>query len=574
MARYSRPSGWRYGMAGFLLVAAPAGAQSITEYPGLAGGTPVELLRGGDQNLWVTDTGLNAIVQVTTAGVATAFPIPTAGSQPLSISGAGDGGMWFVEAAGNNIGRSSLTGTMTEYPLPSADSQPNSIALGPDGNLWFTEGTGNRIGQITTAGTIIEFTVPTKNAAPSSIKIGPDGALWFTEFGSSKLGRITTAGAISEFPLSAGSMPKDLAPGVDGNLWALEAGTDRIAQVTTDGAILNEFPVPTANAGLAAIRRGPDGAMWFTETNAGRIGRVTMAGAVTETPTPTAGSAPIGLANGPDGNIWILESGTDKYARLAPVTNGLSLVAAVLPSSQSVELGTVATAFATILNANPTVAQSCAIVPTNGVANTFTYQTTDPNTNALTGTANTPVDIPANSGQSYLVAFNPTAVYVTETVSFGFYCANANPAPVTPEVNTLFLSASSTPVPNVIALAVSPSEDGILDLPGTSGSNAFAVATSNIGAAGTLKVTINPGAVPLPVDLAVCETEPSSGACLAAPTRSLTLTIDAGATPTFGFFATATGTIAFDPGVNRLIVRFLDSANVLHGETSLAVRTQ
>jgi hypothetical protein len=72
------------------------------------------------------------------------------------------------------------------------------------------------------------------------------------------------------------------------------------------------------------------------------------------------------------------------------------LAAAVLPSSRVVQVGTLATAFATIVNAGNEVAVGCRIGPPPAIPSiTFMYQTTDPLTNEVTGTPNSPVDIPA-----------------------------------------------------------------------------------------------------------------------------------------------------------------------------------
>ena len=62
--------------------------------------------------------------------------------------------------SGNKIGRITTAGVVTEYPVPTAGSYPGSITAGPDGALWFTEGAGNKIGRITTAGVITEYPVP------------------------------------------------------------------------------------------------------------------------------------------------------------------------------------------------------------------------------------------------------------------------------------------------------------------------------------------------------------------------------------------------------------------------------
>jgi hypothetical protein len=86
-------------------------------------------------------------------------------------------------------------------------------------------------------------------------------------------------------------------------------------------------------------------------------------------------------------------------------------------------------------------------------------------------------------------------------------------------------------------------------------------------------VTADTGGVSLPVSLSLCQTNPGTGACLAAPSSSVTLTIGAGATPTFAVFVQGSGPIVFEPATKRVFVRFKDGGTVTRGETSVAVRT-
>ena len=141
-------------------------------------------------------------------------------------------------------------------------------------------------------------------------------------------------------------------------------------------------------------------------------------------------------------------------------------------------------------------------------------------------------------------------------------------------MNTFIMSASKTPVPNIIALALTPTQDGIVDLPGATGANAFAVATSNLGASDTITVMPQTGVAALPVSLSICETEPSTGQCLAPPAPYVTTIIDADAPPTFAVFATGAGTVGFFPATHRIDVVFLAGSQNIRGETSVAVRTQ
>jgi photosystem II stability/assembly factor-like uncharacterized protein len=250
------------------------------------------------------------------------------------------------------------------------------------------------------------------------------------------------------------------------------------------------------------------------------------------------------------------------------------LAAAVLPSSRSVEVGTTATAFATIINASQSAASGCGIAMSTSIPATFLYQTTDPATNALTGSPNAPVTIAAGSAQTFLFALTPAAAFDPIDAQLDFDCAGTTPVAVLPGINTVLISGSTTAVPDIIALVATATNDGILHIPGASGSGAFAVATDNIGAAAAITVAPVLSTSSLPLVVTVCQTNPGSGQCLAPPGASATATVNSGDTPTFGFFATASGAIPFDPVNSRISCQFTDANGVVHGSTSIAVETQ
>jgi len=277
--------------------------------------------------------------------------------------------------------------------------------------------------------------------------------------------------------------------------------------------------------------------------------------------TPTAGT----IVNG---------EASVAFSWTPPDSSSISnpLVAAVLPLSRSVEAGATPTVFATIINPNSSTATSCAISPYPLPAN-FLYQTTNPATNALTGTANTPVDIAPGQAQSFVVALNPTEVFAPENLALTFNCSNAGPASINLGVDTLVVSAANTPVPDIIALAAS-GDPGYVDIPGTTGTGVFAVATVNLGVDATITASANTGSATLPVTLTLCQTNPTTGGCLAAPAPSVTTDIQPNATPTFGIFVTGNATVGDSPGTNRIFVGLTDSGGILRGETSVAVRTQ
>ena len=257
-------------------------------------------------------------------------------------------------------------------------------------------------------------------------------------------------------------------------------------------------------------------------------------------------------------------------------TSPPSIIASVLPASRSVEVGQPATAFATIINTGAQEATDCGISPTTNIPADFLFQTTDPATNATTGRVNAPVAIRGNSSQSFVIAFTPTATFPTTDVELAFDCSNTDPAPVFVGLNTLLLSASATPVPDVIALGATPSMDGIANVSPAPGAGVFTVATVNIGSGDTIDMTATSTNASLPLTIKVCETDPVSSDCVnpvPAGDGPVSVVIGNGDQPTFGIFLFSTGEIPFDPVNNRVNVRFTDSGGVIRGATSVAVRT-
>jgi hypothetical protein len=249
-----------------------------------------------------------------------------------------------------------------------------------------------------------------------------------------------------------------------------------------------------------------------------------------------------------------------------------SVVAALLPSSRSVQVGAPATAFATVINTGQGTAAACSIAPLTNVPAVFQYQTTDSDTNQVIGFPNTAASIAAGASQSFVFAVTATAPIAPTDVQFSFDCANSDPAPINSGLNTLLLSASNTPVPDIVALAAA--NDGIVDIPGTNGTGVFAVATVNVGASAGITASADTGTAVLPVNVFLCETNPANGQCISGIGPSVSTTINANATPTFGIFVQGNGNVPFDPAGNRIFVRFKDGGGVTRGSTSVAVRTQ
>lgn len=246
-----------------------------------------------------------------------------------------------------------------------------------------------------------------------------------------------------------------------------------------------------------------------------------------------------------------------------------TLAAAVLPSSRAVQIGIPATFMATVINTGPVTAHKVGIAfkfpdQLPGPPD-FRYQATDAN-GVLVGSANTPVDIPSGGMQNFVFGITPSVTFFARDIAFNFTGTNTIPAPTFANVNTVSLSATALPAPDIVALAATLCNDGIVNIPPSPPfAGAFSVATVNLGAGG-VTIQAEVGGVGSP---SICQTNPVTGVCLTGPSSFLnSLTIGPGETPTFAVFVSSSSVIPFEPETLRVAVSFNGVV-----ATSVAVRT-
>ena len=128
-------------------------------------------------------------------------------------------------------------------------------------------------------------------------------------------------------------------------------------------------------------------------------------------------------------------------------------------------------------------------------------------------------------------------------------------------------------MPDLIALAVTSSSNGVMEFENNSGF--FSVASVNVGAAATITVSADTGDAELPITLSLCQTDPATSECINPTVPALEpvmVEVEEGSTPTFAVFANAAEPIALDPANSRVFLRFLDESGVVRGATSVAVQ--
>ncbi|MEE2524964.1 M12 family metallo-peptidase [Hyphobacterium sp. HN65] len=295
------------------------------------------------------------------------------------------------------------------------------------------------------------------------------------------------------------------------------------------------------------------------------------------------------MTDDPADNARAAREESFNIASFRPETPGI--VSAVLPITRTVQTGSTATAFASIINpAGNGTATGCGLRLPGATGAQFSYQTTTP-ANALSGTANTAVDIASGGTQNYVFSVTSAADFDDNVNTPGgfssgnnetelfieAFCTNRRSAEYTLGLNSLIFRSTAAAPTDIIALAATlPAAPGYVVVPTTGGmTGVFSVAISNVGVTGDVTVSVDTGSQTLAITtITMCQTDPGTGACTDALETTKTLNVPASGTATFGIFVAGNGSaIANDPANNRVFVRFAVGGQPV-GATSVAVRTE
>jgi len=338
----------------------------------------------------------------------------------------------------------------------------------------------------------------------------------------------------------------------------------------------DQVAAPGATVTLDGSSISSSTAISFAWQQVGGMPTVTLTNAMTPSPEFVAPDVSAG------GAILVFEltvtdenslSSTDRVEISVQAAGSLAPpLIAVLPGVRSVQVGETATAFLTAVNAGAEVLEDCTIAPDTPFPGSLQYQTTDPTTNALVGQANTSVDLPAGGTQSFVIALTPTAVFAPAELSFSFQCTNAPRARSVSGLSTLLLGAAAAPTADVIALAATTSQDGVLRMPGAGSTAAFGAATLNVGATAILRLVTDMPA-DMPLEITLCETNPETAQCIAPPVPEINTNAFRDGSATYSVFVRALDVVNFDPENARIRVLFMDG-DLVRGATSVAITTE
>ncbi len=269
---------------------------------------------------------------------------------------------------------------------------------------------------------------------------------------------------------------------------------------------------------------------------------------------------------------WALNKSTSS----APAAK---ILTAVLPSARATASGGTVTAFSTLLNTSAVEATACQLALSSSVGiSSFIWRETDA-TNTPIGLNNPTFNVPAQGSKTFVVALTTSGTFAARDFAVVGRCSNALDSPISTGVNALKVTSSAAAPPDVISIVATTGQPaGTVTLPSDGSPAAFAVAAVNIGtAAAAIRVQPSAGGDALPVAATVCETNPSTGACLAPASTHVVVSFATNEIRTFTVFAAGSGTIPFDPAAYRFHVGFLRDNAIgapdQFGSTTTAAKT-
>lgn len=257
---------------------------------------------------------------------------------------------------------------------------------------------------------------------------------------------------------------------------------------------------------------------------------------------------------------------------------------AVLPSVRAYSVDQTPTFFATVINPSSTPYLGCRLSSNWTLfRETVTeWRITNPATNEIVSGPNPLFSL--NPGQSMSLVFTigtNTATPAGSTSISEPYGAETyleclsrpnNGTTTTQYVNRFIVVPSLGPVSDIIAVGATLAGDGVARVP-TGRRTAFSMAAVNIGYAETIRVAPEVTFHDPDLNVEICETNPSTGACLEARSSSVTVEFAENEVRTFSLFVgdDDTSDLPFRPINRRIMVFFTTPEGFARGGASVAV---
>jgi virginiamycin B lyase len=160
---------------------------------------------------------------------------------------------------------------------------------------------------------VTEYALPAKAVAPFGIAAGRGRSVWFGA--DDYVGKVTKRGRVITYRVPTPNANVGwVTRGPDGAMWFAERDGNKIGRIDGRGRI-REISLPTPDSVPQAIVFDRRGRLWYTGFEVNKLGRINRDGSIDEFNIPTPDAGPLGMVLGPDNALWITERSAEKVAR-------------------------------------------------------------------------------------------------------------------------------------------------------------------------------------------------------------------------------------------------------------------
>jgi streptogramin lyase len=298
-------------------LAAPAVADAK---PRLAGtfaltGTPEDIARGPDGNMWVTISGSsqnNDLARIEPNGDVTEYN-PLAFNGPEGITTGQDGNLWATQPNEVVSVPPADPDSADDFSVNSI-SDPRAITKGPEGKLWTAS--GDQLTSFLPANPT-GFEAETIDGMGARGITSSGGRVWIADFAGARIVRVAPiTDGIRKYDVGGG--PQEVAKGPDGGIGYANPGASpqKVGRIGFKGDPRNTRVPNSDPFGMAFA---PDRNFWFAQFAKHRLGILSLGGDFSRLRLPD-GSGPRDVAVGPKNRLWVTLETSEKIARIKGVT--------------------------------------------------------------------------------------------------------------------------------------------------------------------------------------------------------------------------------------------------------------
>ncbi len=262
---------WYTGQGSGVLGLLDPTSGEVEQIPLGNGSAPHGVIVGPDDDAWVTDGGLNAIVRVDARTHAVRrFPLPGDSYANLNTATFDRSGiLWFTGQSGYYGRVDPGTRRVQVLEAPRGEG-PYGITTTPSGDVYYASLAGSHIARIDTdTGRAIVIEPPTEGQGARRIWSDSRGRLWISEWNAGQLGMYDPASERWEEWKLPGPSPQPYAVYVDGRdkVWLTDFGANAIVRFDPKTERFTSFRLPSNPADVRQLLGRP-GEVWGAESAA------------------------------------------------------------------------------------------------------------------------------------------------------------------------------------------------------------------------------------------------------------------------------------------------------------------